>query len=140
MPAMLPLKEQISLLVTLAKIDSHMSEEEKELIYAAGERLGMPEAEVTSLIDNPVDIKHLKDLPSDERFDYLYMVIQLMKADKKVFQSEIQFCEKVAMRLGYKPGVVGDLSAYIYSDPTVTTNFEHLRAIADRQLLKRGED
>jgi uncharacterized tellurite resistance protein B-like protein len=136
---MLPVREQISLLVHLSKIDKNLAEAEREIIFAAGERLGLSPIEVEELIEKPDEVLHLKNLPSEERFEYLYMIIQLMKADKKVFQSEIQFCERVAMRLGYKPGVVGDLSAYIYSDPTVTTNFDHLRNIADKQLLHRTE-
>ena len=67
-------------------------------------------------------------------------VIQLMKIDRKVHNSEIEFCEKIAMKLGYKPGVVADLSAYIYSDPSMTTDRKHLRKIADSQLLYRAED
>jgi uncharacterized tellurite resistance protein B-like protein len=137
---MLPVKEQISLLVRLSKADRNIAESERELIFAAGERLGLTPDEVNELIEAPVEITNLKNLPSEERFDYLYMVIQLMKADKKVFQSEIQFCERVAMRLGYRPGVVGDLSAYIYSDPNLTTNFDHLRAIAEKQILHRGTE
>ncbi len=136
---MLPVREQISLLVHLSKIDKNLAEAEREIIFAAGDRLGLSPMEVEDLIEKPDEVLHLKNLPSEERFEYLYMIIQLMKADKKVFQSEIQFCERVAMRLGYKPGVVADLSAYIYSDPTVTTNFDHLRNIADKQLLHRTE-
>jgi hypothetical protein len=49
-----------------------------------------------------------------------------MKSDGQVFKSEISFCESVAEKLGYKKGVVAELSARIYSDPTIT---------ADRKML-----
>ncbi len=59
----------------------------------------------------------------DIQFVYL---IQLMKSDGQVFKSEIHFCETIAEKLGYKKGVVAELSSRIYSDPTIT---------ADRNML-----
>ena len=137
---MLPVKDQLSILVHLSKVDRVVAEEEKRLLLAVGKRNGLSESEVEDLIDNPNEIGDLKDLPTDEKFDYLYAIVQLMKIDKKVHQSEIQFCERMAVKLGYKPGVIADLSAYIYSDPTLTSDRRHLRSIADKQLLHRAED
>ena len=42
----------------------------------------------------------------------------------------IDFAEKVALKLGYKPAVVAELSAYIYSDPNITTNRDFLISLA----------
>ena len=55
-------------------------------------------------------------------------MVQLMKIDGQVFKSEIVFCEDIAQKLGYKKGVVGELSSRIFSDPSIT---------ADRDLLKK---
>lgn len=134
---MLPAKQQISLLVHLSKVDKNFADAERDIIMAAGARLGLSTSEIENLIEAPLEVLHLKNLPTEEKFECLYMIIHMMKADKKIFQSEIQFCERIAMRLGYKPGVIGDLSAYIYSDAAVATNYDHLRSIADKQLLHR---
>lgn len=58
----------------------------------------------------------------DQKFENLYHLIQLMKADGQVFKSEINFCEEIAEKLGYKKGVVAELSSRIYSDPTITSD------------------
>lgn len=134
---MLPVEEQISILVHLSMVDKFLAEEEKNLIFSIGERSGLSYDAVELVIDNPRPIPNLKNLPDDEKFEYLYNVIQLMKIDKKIHQSEIEFCERLAMALGYKPGVVGDLSAYIYSDPSITTKRSYLRSIADSNLIKK---
>jgi hypothetical protein len=60
------------------------------------------------------------------------MVIQLMKIDGQVFKSEIVFCEKIAEKLGYKKGVVAELSKNIYSDPSITADRDLLRSNAAR--------
>lgn len=132
---MLTVEEQISTLVHLSMADKFLAKEESELIHNIGKRNGLSRDEVERVIDNPKPIPKLKDLPPDEKFEYLFNVIQLMKIDGKIHQSEIHFCEKLAMNLGYKPGVVADLSAYIYKDPSIMTKRSFLRSIADQQLI-----
>jgi len=132
---MLPLEEQISILVHLSKADDYVAESESALIHSIGKSGGLKKDEVELIMDNPKPIPNVKNLPSDEKFDYLFNVIQLMKIDGKIHQKEISFCEKLAIALGYKPGVVADLSAYIYSDPSIQTKRSYLRSIADAHLI-----
>lgn len=134
---MLPNEEQLSILVHLSMADKFLAEEESKLIHKIGERCGLSREEVELIIDNPRPIPNLKNLPPDEKFTYLFDVIQLMKVDGKIYKSEIQFCERLALALGYKPGVVADLSAYIYSDPSISTKKGYLRSIADQHLIPK---
>lgn len=133
---MLSVEEQISMLVHLSMADRYLSAEENGLIHSIGERNGLSKEEVEHILDNPKPIPNLKSLPSDDKFEYLLSVIQLMKVDGKIHTSEVRFCEKVAIALGYKPGVVADLSAYVYKDPAITTNWSYLKSIADKQLIQ----
>jgi hypothetical protein len=134
---MVPVEEQISLLVHLSKVDNHVAKEESELIHAIGLRNGLTVDQIETIIDNPLSIGRLSNLLPDEKFEYLFNIIQLMKIDKKVFQKEIDYCEKIAMNLGYKPGVIGELSAFIYSDPTIMTKRSFLRSLADQYLIPK---
>lgn len=134
---MLPVEEQLSILVHLSMADKFLAEEESKLIHKIGERNGLNSEAVELIMDNPRPIPNLKDLPPDEKFEYLYNVIQLMKVDGKIYQSEIEFCERLAIALGYKPGVVADLSAYIYSDPSISTKRSFLRSIADQHIIPK---
>ncbi|WP_258104334.1 TerB family tellurite resistance protein [Marinoscillum sp. MHG1-6] len=134
---MLPIEEQLSILVHLSMADDFLAHEESDLIHDIGKKSGLSTDQIEMIIDNPKPVPNLKNLPPDEKFNYLYTVIQLMKIDRKVHQKEIQFCERLAMALGYRPGVVAELSAYIYSDPTITTNRDYLRTIADSHLLRK---
>jgi len=134
---MLSSEIQISILVHLSMADDFLAQAESKYIHGIGRRLGLSSEEIELIIDNPKPIPILLDLPPDEKFTYLHDVIQLMKADGKVHKSEINFCEKIAMGLGYKPGVVADLSAYIYSDPSIATKKSYLRSIADEHLVPK---
>jgi len=127
--------DQLSVLVHLSKIDNFVAEPEAKLIHYIGKLNGMTIDDIDEIIDNPMPISSLSNLDPDEKFEYLFNIVQLMKVDGKVFQSEIDFCEKIALKLGYKPGVIADLSAYIYSDPNISTNVNFLRSIADEHLM-----
>jgi len=132
---MLSQEEQISILAHLSKADDVVAEEEYRLILFIADGLGVSEETTTQILNNPKPIPDLKNLPPDEKFNYLFNIIRMMKADGKIHSKEIKFCEKIALKLGYKPGVIADLSAYIYKDPTINSNREFLRSIADQHLI-----
>jgi len=136
---MLSNEEQISILAHLSKADNVVAEEEYRLILFIADGLGITEERTAELINKPLPIPKLKDLPPDEKFNYLFNIIRMMKADGKVHSNEIRFCEKVALNLGYKPGVIADLSAYIYKDPSINSNRNFLRSIADQHLIPINE-
>jgi len=117
---------QLNILIQLATIDGHLANKEKKLIEHIAKVNNVGDDVIKQLLNQPEPISELNHLTEDERFEYLYMVIQLMKVDGQVFKSEIVFCENIAERLGYKKKVVAELSKNIYSDPSIT---------ADRQML-----
>ena len=136
---MLAVEEQLSILVHLSKVDSFVAEQEKQMILTIGAKHGLSIDQMESIIENPLPIaKDMRGLPPDEKFNYLFNVVQLMKSDKKVHQKEIDFCERIAIKLGYKPGVIADLSAYVYSDPAIMTKRSILRSIADQHLIPQS--
>ncbi|MCP4456681.1 MAG: TerB family tellurite resistance protein [Cytophagales bacterium] len=121
------IKAQISTLIQLANADGEFSGEEKQLIYMIGKANRMKEEEIDDLVANPVEMPPVSTMSDDDKFEYLFQVVQLMKIDSQVYLSEIKYCEEVAERLGFKKKVIGALSKQIYSDPTITTNVDALR-------------
>ncbi len=121
------IKDQLNILVQLASSDGMIADKELRLIRTIAEANELSTKEVDELVKNPKPIANLEYLSQDQKFEFLYNVIQLMKADGQVFKSEIIFCEDMAERLGYNRKVVAELSSKIYSDPTIT---------ADRNSLK----
>ena len=135
---MLPITRQLSILVHLSNSDKEFADEEKDLILEIGKRNGLSQEEVEDIMSNPSGIPDLKNLPSDERFSYMVSIIQLMKVDGKVRQAEIEFCEIMAMKLGYRPGVVAEMSQFVYSDSKMM-NMKKLEKIAKINLLNPEE-
>ncbi len=122
------------MLIQLAVSDSMIAEKEKRMIYIVGTANGVPREEVDKMIESPEPMGPLGTLSDDQKFEYIYQVIQLMKTDGQVFRSEISFCEDIAEKLGYKKDVVAELSSRIYSDPAITTDRNLLRKKAAKYL------
>ena len=120
------IKEQLNVLINLAASDSKVADNEAKVIKMIAKANGVPAEEVEEMMKKPRPIGDLSAFSEDQKFENLYHLIQLMKSDGQVFKSEIHFCEVIAEKLGYKRGVVAELSSRIYSDPTIT---------ADRKLL-----
>ena len=129
-------KEELNVLINLAASDRSVAERESKLIYLIGKANGIPKEEIDKMLQNPKPIGNIDALTPEEKFEHLYYLIQLMKMDGQVFRSEIIFCEKIAEKLGFKKGVVGELSQHIYSDPTITADREMLKRKADKYIVQ----
>jgi uncharacterized tellurite resistance protein B-like protein len=90
------LYKELSLMIQLAISDKVLAEREEKLIYSLGKLNGISEEVIKNLIKNPEPIGPIDALSNDEKFQYLYMVIQMMKVDGQIFKSEIEFCKNLA--------------------------------------------
>lgn len=109
-------KSLLSILVQLAKVDGEIVPLELDKIHQIGAANGMNPEEIDSVIKDPEESVELHALSDDERFEYLYSLVELMKADGKLYLEEIKFCSKVAAKLGYDEAVMYDLITEVYSD------------------------
>jgi uncharacterized tellurite resistance protein B-like protein len=128
------IKEQLNVLINLAASDRNIAEKEAKTIHMIAKANGVSKEVVEDMLKNPQPIGDLSMLTEDQKFENLYHLIQLMKSDGQVFKSEIHFCEEIADKLGYKKGVVGELSSRIYSDPTITADRKMLMSRAHKFL------
>jgi len=128
-------RKQLNTMVQLGSIDGLMSEKEVRIVKMLGNINGMSDEEIDNVINNPEPKEDLTLLSSDQKFEYIYSLVQLMKADGQVFKSEINFCENIAHELGYKKSVIGELSSRIYSDPAITADRDKLKDKVQKYLV-----
>lgn len=99
-------RKKLNLLIQLAESDKHFAKSERELIYRIAKDRNFSEEDVNQLIKNPEPIGSLGALSSEQKLDYLLTSIELMFADQKIFDSELTFCRNVAIKLGFKKGII----------------------------------
>ncbi|MBX2965897.1 MAG: TerB family tellurite resistance protein [Cyclobacteriaceae bacterium] len=123
-------KKLINILIQLAEADKHFARAERELIFKVAKERNFPEEAVTELIRKPEPIESLGALSHDQKFEYLYSVIELVFADHNIFDSEILFCKNVAIKLGFHKNVV-DYFVENYGKKSK----EEFKAVAISQLV-----
>ncbi len=99
-------KKQLNILIQLAEADKHFAKIERELIFKIARDRNFPEGDVMELIRNPEPIDSLGALSLDQKFEYLWSAIELVFVDQNVFESEIIFCKNIAIKLGFRKGVI----------------------------------
>jgi len=99
-------RKQLNILIQLAEADKHFAKSEREMIFKIAKDRNFPEDAVTALIKNPEPIDTLGALSSEQKFDYLMSIIDLVFADHNIFESEIIFCKNIAIKLGFKKGII----------------------------------
>jgi hypothetical protein len=130
------LLEQLKLLVNLARIDGDMAEREKTYITNIGKANGFPESSVSTLFYQSHEIIIPDNLTDDQRFEYIFSLVQLMKIDERLYQEEIKFCSKIAARLGYAQDVLFELMLKVKS----TVDDHERKALQEltQQYLKKN--
>ena len=125
-------KYELNVLINLAALDHIIEARESRLIHMIGKANMIALAEIDEMIKRPEPIQGFGVMTQEEKFEHLCYLIRMMKADGQVITDEIDFCESIAERLGYRKGVVRELSAHIYSDIAVTSDIELLRKKAGK--------
>ncbi|MCW5909446.1 MAG: hypothetical protein KIT62_00140 [Cyclobacteriaceae bacterium] len=107
--------EQLKLLVNLARIDGEMASQERAYIINIGKAHGFPESSVETLFYSSHEAIIANELTPDQKFKYIFNLVQLMKLDERLYEEEIKFCANTAARLGYKPEVMFELMLKVKS-------------------------
>jgi hypothetical protein len=127
--------EQLKLLVNLARIDGDMAEREKLYITNIGKANGFPESSVATLFYQSHDVIIPDSLTDDQKFNYIFSLVQLMKIDERLYQEEIKFCTKISERLGYDQSVMVELLLKV-RNPSDEKEQKELQEIAQKHLKK----
>jgi hypothetical protein len=130
-------KYELNVLINLAALDHIIEARESRLIHMIGKANQLAPADIDEMIRRPEPIQGFGVMSSEEKFEHLWYLIRMMKADGHVIRDEIEFCETIAERLGYRKGVVMELSAHIYADIAVPSDVVFLQKKAERFVRHR---
>lgn len=127
---------QLKLLVNLARIDGEVADREQKYISNIGLANGISISDITSLFNTNHEIIVPSGLSADQRFEYIFSLVQLMKIDERLYQDEIRFCSKVASKLGYDQSVMFELMLHVRSVMEVN-ELESLKQLTAKYLNTR---
>jgi len=126
---------QLKLLINLARIDSLISDRERKYITTIGLANGVPMEDIVPLFDQDHVNVGLQHLSNQEKFEYIFSLVQLMKIDERLYQEEIKYCSQVAARLGYEQTVIFDLMLHV-REAMQKSELQTLKEITEKYLTK----
>jgi hypothetical protein len=127
--------DHLKLLINLARIDGGVGAKEESYIYNIGNANGIKPEFIKPLFSKDHDVIVPNNLSDDQRFNYIFSLVQLMKIDERLYKEEIRFCSKVASKLGYDEAVMFDLMLHVQS--TMPANqLEDLKKLTAKYLSK----
>lgn len=124
---------QLKLLINLARIDGEVAAPERKYISNIGLANGIAQDAIAPLFEQNHEVIIPANLSDDEKFNYIFSLVQLMKIDQRLYQDEIRYCSKVAARLGYDEAVMFDLMLHVRS-AMEANEMQSLKALTQKYL------
>lgn len=128
---------RMKLLISLAKIDGQVADNEKNHLINIGRANGIYPDEIYPLFTQTHEVMVPENLSDDQKFDLIFSLIQLMKLDERMYREEIRFCGEVAARLGYNKQVMFELLAQVKSGGMETNEIETLKQLTQTFLNRQ---
>jgi hypothetical protein len=125
---------QMKLLVSLAQIDGSVADREQNYIINIGRANGIYPDEIKPLFEKKHDLIVPDNLSRDEKFNFIFTLVQLMKIDERMYKEEITYCSTIANKLGYKKEVMFELMLHVKSGLMSDAEKKNLQALTDKHL------
>ena len=127
---------QLKLLISLAQIDGKVAERERNYISNIGRANDVSQNDIEQLLDQRHQLIIPKELSDDEKFEYIFSLVQLMKIDERMYKEEMMFCSKIADNLGYDTQVMFELLLHVKAGVMEKDEIINLKEITQKHLKK----
>ncbi len=134
-PIVMASLQQMKLLVNLARVDGEVAEKERQYIINIGQANHMLIAEILPMFSGDHEVVTADDLSGEEKFDYIFHLVQLMKIDGKLYRDEIKYCAQVAANLGFSQDVLFELMLKVKSTAMEKDELESLKKLTAAYIL-----
>jgi hypothetical protein len=132
----MPAFNQMKLLISLAQIDGTVAPRERNYIINIGRANNFYPDQIVPLFDQRHNLIIPEDLNDDQKFDYLFSLVQLMKIDERMYREEIMFCSKIAASLGYDQQVMFELLLHVKSVVMTEEEMTELKKMVQKYLKR----
>ena len=126
----------MKLLISLAQIDGAVAPRERNFIINIGRANNFYPDQVVPLFEQRHNLIIPEDLGDDQKFDYLFSLVQLMKIDERMYREEIMFCSKIAATLGYDQQVMFELLLHVKSVAMTEEEVVELKRLVQKYLKR----
>lgn len=133
----MPELNQMKLLISLAQIDGKVADRERNFIINIGRANGIYPDQVVPLFTQRHDVIVPQYLNNDQKFEYIFSLVQLMKIDERMYREEILFCSTIASNLGYDKEVMFELMLHVKSATMKDDEVLALKTLTQKFLIRK---
>ena len=126
-------KSHMKNLVEMAAADGHFQDVEFELLKKIAKRNGISERQLQDIKNNPAAVAFEVPKEVKEKFHQIYDLVHMMSIDDQVHAEERKLCNLIAIKFGYRRGIVDDLIDSIRSN--IKNGIPHDEAMKRLQML-----
>lgn len=120
-------KNHLRNLIALAKADGHLHAEEEKMLYKMGEKYGLKDRQIASLIRSDAEKELQIPESHHQKMNQLYDLVMMVYADGVVENSEVEFCEDLMEDFGFKKEIVKwMISKFDEANPPVPNDWDAL--------------
>lgn len=94
-------KEHFTHLIQIALADGQIENSELEMLYRAGNKMGLTKEEINSLLENSKKSAFIPPYELSKRFGQLYDIVKMVYADGQVNNNEMRLATSLATKLGF---------------------------------------
>ena len=109
-------KELLRVLIMLAYEDGEFHPREERFIRDIARANQLPEGTIEQLMATKTPVEELSSLPYEDKFEILYNLLIMMKADNIVMDKEVMFIQKIAFNLGFQLSAIMELYPYTHAN------------------------
>ena len=128
--------DHLKILINLARIDGTVADREKIYIIDIGRANGIYPDEIQPLFEKQHEVILPVNLSPDQKFEYVFHLVQLMKIDERMYKEEILYCSTIASRLGYRKEVMAELMLSVKNEAMNASDVNSLRNLIAPYLEK----
>lgn len=101
------LKRKLNILIHIAKVDGKFHKAERKLLNEIVIENKLDESEFNMLVENPekLEVENITD-----KVEMMYLALKVINADNHLDEKEIEYCQELAKKLGFKPELVNQLA------------------------------
>jgi len=102
-------KNHIANLIALAYSDGDFHKNEMEFLAIAAKRWHVTHNELREILSSPEKNKFIMPASNEEKIEQMMDLVWMMIFDGQIRDEEMDFCKKMAVKLGFNPSHVNEL-------------------------------
>lgn len=102
-------KSHVKNLVSVAMADGHMDVEEWEFLVSIARVLGMSDAEIEDIRNNPEAVKFVAPRKYEDKVEQIRDLVAVMTIDGVINARELALCRKISLKLDILPQMVDEI-------------------------------